>query len=448
MDQPLREVIDLTHPESHFILNMSLEQARQRVSSGDPQAVREIQGHFAVVARHGQTVRMARSIGRLMRYFIAKKVDGPVLIVAETIAEIRSWLRDHDMQDQFHATYTRMVPAHHLTEIELVGCPDPNPVYRRFFDPPQDALGTDLDDIGRRYITALAETIDQWLDHVPENEPIGVPFSGGIDSGAVLLTLYHQLKRRSSNLGRLKAFTLSLDDSADDLVQARAFLDELNMGMFLEPITASVADIDVATTIDIVEDYKPLDIQAAAVLLALVRGIRAQYPEWTYLIDGDGGDENLKDYPIDINPELTIRSVLNNQMLYQEGWGVDSIKHSLTFSGGQSRGAARTIRPLSHVGFIGFSPFAVPEVIAVAEAIPYRTLTDFDVDTLYALKGRIVSAGVRAVTGVTLPVFEKRRFQDGVGRIPNFSPSLAVQEQRYRRLFEQQFRDTSNTAAV
>ena len=40
------------------------------------------------------------------------------------------------------------------------------------------------------------------------------------------------------------------------------------------------------------------------------------------LIDGDGGDENLKDYPIEENPELTIKSVLHNQMLYHEGWGV------------------------------------------------------------------------------------------------------------------------------
>ena len=35
--------------------------------------------------------------------------------------------------------------------------------------------------------------------------------------------------------------------------------------------------------------------------------------------------------------ELTIRSVVNNRMLYQEGWGVDSIKHSLTYSGGKGR---------------------------------------------------------------------------------------------------------------
>ena len=53
-------------------------------------------------------------------------------------------------------------------------------------------------------------------------------------------------------------------------------------------------------------------------------------------LNGDGGDENLKDYPIEANSELTIRSVVNNRMLYQEGWGVESIKHSITYSGGYS----------------------------------------------------------------------------------------------------------------
>ncbi len=65
------------------------------------------------------------------------------------------------------------------------------------------------------------------------------------------------------------------------------------------------------------EDYKPLDVQSATMALALCREIRARYADWTWLVDGDGGDENLKDYPIEENPELTIRSVLNNQMLYQ-----------------------------------------------------------------------------------------------------------------------------------
>ena len=81
----------------------------------------------------------------------------------------------------------------------------------------------------------------------------------------------------------------------------------------------------------------------------------------------------------------------------------------------------------------------MPGVIAVAEGIPYRALTDFDVDRLYELKGQVVAAGVRAVTGLQLPVFEKRRFQHGAGRIRDFDEPLATQERRYYKAFQDEF---------
>ena len=143
------------------------------------------------------------------------------------------------------------------------------------------------------------------------------------------------------------------------------------------------------------EDYKPLDVECAAMGLLLCRGIRERYPEWRHLADGDGGDENLKDYPIEENPELTIRSVVDNLMLYQEGWGVGRIKHSLTYSGGLSRSYVRTYAPARRYGFDGFSPYTRPDVIEVAEGIPFAALTGYDVPTLYALKGEIVRRGVQ-----------------------------------------------------
>ena len=120
------------------------------------------------------------------------------------------------------------------------------------------------------------------------------------------------------------------------------------------------------------------------------------------MVDGDGGDENLKDYPIEQNPELTIRSVIHNPMLYQEGWGVGKIKHSLTYSGGLSRSYSRTYAPAHHFGFRGFSPFTQPSVIAVAEGIPFIALTDYDVERLYQLEGRHRRrAECKAVTGLS-----------------------------------------------
>jgi asparagine synthase (glutamine-hydrolysing) len=152
-------------------------------------------------------------------------------------------------------------------------------------------------------------------------------------------------------------------------------------------------------------------------------------------MDGDGGDENLKDYPIEENPELTIRSVVNNQMLYQEGWGVGKIKHSLTYSGGLSRSYTRTYAPGHHYGFCGFSPFTRPKVIAVAEAIPFVELTGYDVTRLYELKGEIVSRGIAMLTGMQMPVFPKRRFQHGALAEETLHRRLPLQEPEYRRKF-------------
>jgi asparagine synthase (glutamine-hydrolysing) len=233
---------------------------------------------------------------------------------------------------------------------------------------------------------------------------------------------------------RLKAFVLDLGNGPD-LQQARAFLDAVGLGLFLEPIEAAAADLDVNETIRLIEDYKPLDIESATMAAALCRGIRARYPDWHFLIDGDGGDENLKDYPIEENPELTIRSVINNQMLYQEGWGVGKIKHSLTYSGGLSRSYTRTYAPGRRYGFEGFSPFLQPALIAVAEAVPFIELTGYDVPRLYDLKGQIVSRGIAAVTGMKMPVFPKRRFQHGAMPETTLRKQLPFREAEYRRRF-------------
>jgi asparagine synthase (glutamine-hydrolysing) len=435
---PLSRVIDLTDPAGNRVYNVTVDEARERLATGDADAVRAIDGEFALVAQHGKSVFLARTIGRLIRYFIAKWTDGPVLIVADRIDAIRSQLEELGLADQFHPSYTRMVPAHHVTRIELVGCPDPSPTYSRFFTPSRNSQPADTTAIGESYIGAAFNEVVRALDRVPKSEPIGVCFSGGIDSGAVFLLAYHALLTRGDSPSRLKAFTLAVDGGGADLTQAREFLDRLGMGLFLEPIPVRSADIDIDDAIRVIEDYKPLDVQSGAMALALCRGIRARYPDWKFLLDGDGGDENLKDYPIEDNPELTIRSVLNNLMLYQEGWGVGAIKHSLTYSGGQSRGYARTYAPLAVTGFTGLSPFVCPSVIAVAEGIPFVELTQWDHGRLYDLKGRVVAAGVKAVTGLDMPVFPKRRFQHGAAERPaDLFPSRRADYRRaYQRVYE------------
>ena len=431
----VERMIDLTDADANIILNMTHEEAAEIVGSGDADRVGDIDGQFALVQKRGKVVRMARSLGRPLRYFLAKQAAGPCLIIAERIDELKAFLDREGLADQFHPSYTRMVPAHYLVELGLLGCPDPNPTYTRFFDPARNRLGTDLDEIGAAYIGALADECRRWLDQVDAREPLGVLFSGGIDSGSVFLVLHHLLLERGESPARLKAFTLSIDGSSPDAAQARQFLEELDMAFYLEEIPVASQDIDFREAIRVIEDYKALDVQSATMALAICRGIRARYPDWKYLVDGDGGDENLKDYPIEENPELTIRSVLNNLMLYQEGWGVEAVKHSLTYSGGQSRGHVRSYAPARSLGFSGLSPYALPNVIAVAEGIPFVELTDWDHDRLYSLKGEIVRRGVQAITGIVMPVFEKRRFQNGTADPGLFQQLFPEQEAEYRDVF-------------
>jgi asparagine synthase (glutamine-hydrolysing) len=439
MQRHIERVVDLLEPGVNQLHNVDLEEARRRVLSGEAAAVRGIAGSFAIVAVDGRTVRMARSLDRPMRYFLAKRREGPALFVADRIDTLRHALEAEGLQHQFHPSYTRMVPAHYVVELALVGCPDPDPTYTRFFTPARGVLPPDLDEIGRRYIGAVGEEIARWLGDIDRrgpSEPIGISFSGGVDSGAVFLLTYHTMLRLGMAPARLKAFVLDLGNGPD-VEQARAFLSALNLSMFLEEISGSADDLDVDGTLRVLEDYKPLDVECAAMGLLLCKGIRQRYPDWQHLADGDGGDENLKDYPIEENPELTIRSVVDNMMLYQEGWGVGRIKHSLTYSGGLSRSYVRTYAPARRYGFAGFSPYTRPDVLEVAEAIPFAALTAYDVPTLYGLKGEIVRRGVKAVTGLDMPVFPKRRFQHGAAPVDAMRRRLSGSDRDYRQAFEQ-----------
>ena len=439
MEAPVARVIDLVDTASQKLWDLDIVEARRRLLANDPSGVLSIAGSYALVAQDSNRVCLARSLDRPLRYFLAKDSAGPALVVADRIDDIQGELRARGWSDQFHPTYTRMAPAHVVTTLRLIGCPDPNPVYTRFLDPPRGVLAPDLDLIGTHYIAALLDEMRHWLRNLDKKAPIGVAFSGGLDSGAVLLCLTRALLESGQSAARLKAFTLAVDGGGTDAQQAREFLRRTSLEFLGETIEVPSESVSVDEAVAIIEDYKPLDVQCAAVALALFRGIRERYPEWALLVDGDGGDENLKDYPIEENRELTIRSVVNNRMLYQEGWGCDSIKHSLTFSGGYSRACVRTYASLRRYGFTGFSPLTRPGVVAVAEAIPFADLAQGSTTRLYALKPELVARGIRAVLGIEMPVFPKRRFQRGATTLEAAARLYAADEAAYRRRFFAQY---------
>src|SRR5262245_20747421 len=160
MRRHIDRVVDLLDPRLTRLYNDNTDEARCRVLSGDAAAVRAIDGSFAIVTRDVITVRMARSMDRPMRYFLAKRHEGPALFVSDRIDTLHRALADNGLDGQFHPSYTRMVPAHHIVELQLVGCPDPSPTFTRFFTPERGALPPDLNVIGERYVGALARAIE------------------------------------------------------------------------------------------------------------------------------------------------------------------------------------------------------------------------------------------------------------------------------------------------
>ncbi len=215
---PVSRVVDLLDPSLNRISNMTAEDARRSVLTGDAGAIRAIDGSFALVAVEGIAVRLARSMDRPMRYFLAKRQEGPALYVADRIDALQRALAGDGLADQFHPSYTRLVPAHYVVDLALVGCPDPDPTCTRFFTPRRNALPGDLDEIGRRYAGALLEAIVTWLRGIEARasrpEPIGVAFSGGIDSGSVFLLTYHAMLRLGMSPSRLKAFVLNFGEGS------------------------------------------------------------------------------------------------------------------------------------------------------------------------------------------------------------------------------------------
>ena len=92
MHEYIERVVDLTDPNETELHNLSRAEACQRMLTGSPETIRDFDGSFALVAKDGKSVKLARSLDRPLRYFLAKQIEGPALIVAHRIDAIRQWL--------------------------------------------------------------------------------------------------------------------------------------------------------------------------------------------------------------------------------------------------------------------------------------------------------------------------------------------------------------------
>src|SRR5277367_4674156 len=140
----VERLVDLVGSRESGLVGASLLAVEETVQKADIAKLQATDGHFAVVARDDQTVRLGRTLGLPLRYFVAKRYHGPFLVVADRIDRLYEYCCQHKIGWQFDPLYTRMIPAHYLVEIDQVGCPDPNPRYHRFFTP---EVGQGLGDV-------------------------------------------------------------------------------------------------------------------------------------------------------------------------------------------------------------------------------------------------------------------------------------------------------------
>src|SRR5438552_12785656 len=190
----VERLVDLAGPRATALAGAGPPEVVDAIQRGEVGRLENTEGHFAAVARDGQTVRLARTIGLPLRYFVAKMFHGPFLVVADRIDRLYDYCREQKIGWQFDPLYTRMVPAHYLIEIDQVGCPDPSPRCHRFFNPSIGHGPMDVETLGAAYIGAAYEATRRWIAGVPEEEPIALLFSGGVDSSSIFLLARQALR--------------------------------------------------------------------------------------------------------------------------------------------------------------------------------------------------------------------------------------------------------------
>jgi len=88
---------------------------------------------------------------------------------------------------------------------------------------------------------------------------------------------------------------------------------------------------------------------------------------------------------------------------------------------------------------LGVLSGSAEEEYALAAGVSPTALTGYDVPSLYALKGEVVRRGMKAITGLDMPVFPKRRFQHGAASADAMRQRLGFSERDCRQRFERMY---------
>ena len=193
---------------------------------------------------------------------------------------------------------------------------------------------------------------------------------------------------------RLKAFVLESRERTRRGAGARVPRRRRACRCSSRRLTGTADDLDVEQTLRVLEDYKSLDVECAAMGLLLCKGIRERYPGLAPSRRRRRRRREPEGLPDRRESRAHDPQRRGQRDAVPGGLGRRAASSTRSPTAAASAGATcgRT-RPRRQYGFAGFSPYTRPDVIEVAEGIPFAALTRYDVPTLYTLKGEIVRRG-------------------------------------------------------
>jgi asparagine synthase (glutamine-hydrolysing) len=223
-----------------------------------------------------KTVRLARTIGFPLRYFVAKMYHGPMLVAAERMDQIFDWCQEQRIGWQFDPAYTRMVPR--ITSSRSIRSDVPIPPAGISGSSRRQSVG----DVGHRrrgcslHRSRVRSAEDLARDCAGrEADRRGVfPVASTARRSSCWRVTRSPPRAQSGRRARVHTGSGGGADAAQALETMRA----LGLERSWERVTAPADEIDLENAIRVIEDYHPLDVECAATALCLLRGNRGRYP--------------------------------------------------------------------------------------------------------------------------------------------------------------------------
>lgn len=436
----VHDMADQKNNPQNIIIGGSLGGAIDCVTRGDLEALNILNGQYFLWGGQKDSVRLARNSSVPFRYLV---VDGnwqSHVFISNRMDDIITAARAEGLKG-FDVTYTRMVPAHTLVEILFNENGYHKTAQKRYITP--IAQPSDISAIGKAYVEAVYRAVKGFVEQMHEGEVLGVPMSGGADSGMVYTLANLAYKELGKDPALLKAYTMKIGEGGTDLKQAQELVKSLAKQGFRTRGQLSIVEVEpnslpsLGKVVSVIEDYKTNhDLQDATVAYGLWEKLRQMEPKLRYVISGQGGDEIWQDYHIDELEKVTFADVLKNPALFVEGRYDNPSLINPMYSGGLGRRIVRDKNTAAVFGFIGFDPILTTDAVRIAYGVDKGEIASTP-EQLYGIKIQVTNSGIKQL-GIDYVFPSKTRFQVGASDKGTFKEKLSViSEEAARKIFQE-----------